>query len=297
MVIAPVALAFALTIPVGPGLITVEVNGLPFELHTYKPKAYKAERMILVFHGVLRNADVYRDHSIQMGDKFRALVIVPKFDEVRFPSAKYQLGGLLSGNQIAPQGQWTWSLIPKIAAEVKKIERAPEMPYYLIGHSAGGQFVMRMAGFIDSGAERIVSSNPGSDLFPTRDMPYPYGFGGLPQELSNDEAIRRYLAQPMSIYLGGMDVIHDQYFGRGELPNRQGDTRRERGENCYALGKKIAEERGWKFNWTLHHAIGVGHDHEQMFNHPVCELALFGEYVTKQRNSSVHKPRPSSPES
>jgi putative spermidine/putrescine transport system permease protein len=45
---------------------------------------------------------------------------------------------------------------------------------------------MRMSAFQDTGAERIVAANPGTDLFPTRDMPFGWGFGKLPEALSND---------------------------------------------------------------------------------------------------------------
>ncbi len=273
------AVAFT-SIPVGPAQITVEVRGTPIEVYTYKPENYRGERMILVFHGTLRNADEYRDHSVEMAKRFRALVAAPKFDEERFPYQRYHLGGVLNDDGTArPREEWTFSMIPELAKQLLAIEGRPKMPYSIIGHSAGGQFVMRMAAFVDTGAERIVSANPGTHLFPTRDLPYPYGFGNLPEELSNDEAIRRYLAQPLTVYLGTTDVIHDQYFPRGELAFRQGDSRWERGQNNYALARRIAEERGWEFGWSLVEARGVGHDHEKMFNHPVCELALFGKYL------------------
>jgi hypothetical protein len=45
-----------------------------------------------------------------------------------------------------------------------------------------------------------------SYLLPTVDVPYEYGFGGLPAERRNDEAIRRYLNQSMVVCLGTEDI-------------------------------------------------------------------------------------------
>lgn len=266
-------------IPVGPSMVQVDIGGTSIEVYTYKPETYRGERMIMVFHGTLRNADEYRDHAAPMGDRFNALIVAPKFDNERFPYQRYHLGGILKqdGSAASPE-EWTFSMIPKLAQQIKEIEGLPEMPHYIVGHSAGGQFVMRMSGFVDTGAERLVSANPGTHLFPTRDMPYPYGLGGLPESLSGDSALRRYLAQPLTIYLGTTDVIHDRYFPSGELAFQQGDSRWERGFNNYHTAKRIAEERGWEFNWTLVEARAIHHDHGDMFNHPICEIALFGKY-------------------
>ncbi len=63
------------------------------------------------------------------------------------------------------------------------------MPYYLIGHSAGGQFLARTSAFVDTGAARIVAANPGTHLFPVKDAEYPLGFGKLPAELTRDEQL------------------------------------------------------------------------------------------------------------
>jgi len=272
--------ALLAAIPVGSAQLTVEVRGIPIEVFTYKPESYRGERMILVFHGTLRNADEYRDHSIEMAKRFRALVVAPRFDEERFPYQRYHLGGILNEDGTArPREQWTFSMVPELAQKIRAMEGRPQMPYFIIGHSAGGQFVMRMAAFVDTGAERIVAANPGTHLFPTRDFPYPYGFGNLPADLSSNDVIRRYLGQPLSIYLGTTDVIHDEYFPRGEFAFRQGDSRWERGRNNFALAARVAEEKGWNLGWSLVEARGVGHDHEKMFNHPIFERALFGGYL------------------
>lgn len=265
------------SIPFGTSMVEVEVKGTKLEVYTYKPESYKGEQMIMVFHGVLRNADEYRDHSKGMGDRFGALIIAPKFDAERFPTRRYQFGGILNAERkAAPPDEWTYAMIPILASEIRKIEEKPELKLWIIGHSAGGQFVARMSAFQITGAERLVAANPGSHLFPTRDLPFGYGFGNLPDELSSDEILKRYLAAPLSIYLGTADNGPDEYFDSSENAMKQGGGRYQRGKACFELAKKLAEEREWTFNWRLVEAEGIGHDHEKMFNHPKCAEALFG---------------------
>jgi poly(3-hydroxybutyrate) depolymerase len=270
------ALLIGAGLPDGTGKVELEVAGTRLEVFTYKPAGYKAGPLILVFHGVLRNADEYRDHARKMGDRLGAIIVAPRFDATQFPTAKYQLGGLLRDGKVVPQDEWTWSLIPKLADELRRREERPDLPYYLIGHSGGGQFLVRMAGFVPTGARRVVAANPGSHLFPTREMDYPYGFGSLPEELNSDAGLRRYLAQPLTIYLGTADTQQDRYFDRSERANRQGGSRYERGQNAFREAEQLAKKKGWTFNWRLVTAADVGHDHEAMFNHPACDQALFG---------------------
>ena len=264
------------SIPVGPSQISVAIDGTELELYTYKPESYKGEKLILVFHGVNRNADTYRDNSKNMGDRFSALIVAPKFDTERFPSRKYQFGGILNADRSAAKPEeWTYALIPKLATEVRRIERNPELRYWIIGHSAGGQFVARMAAFQETGAERLVAANPGSHLFPTLSAPFGYGFGSLPGELSSDEVLKRYLAAPLTIYLGTADDKPDDNFDSSPNAMRQGEGRYQRGKACFAAAESLAKEKGWTFNWNIVEADGVAHDHAKMFDHPNCERALF----------------------
>ncbi len=268
------------TAPVRAGVARYEfdLDGTVLETFTYKPANYTGTRMIFVIHGTLRNADEYRDHSIEMGDRFGALIVTPKFDSQRFPSRKFQFGGVLNADrQAADPSEWTYALLPKLANFIRDMEDVEDLPYYIIGHSAGGQFVVRMSAFQETGAARLVAANPGSELFPTRDLPFGYGFGDLPRELSDDAALQRYLAAPLTLYLGTADNGPDEYFDRSPNANAQGEGRYQRGLACFELAKSLAEERGWEFNWRLVEAEGVIHDHEQMLNHPNAAQALFGE--------------------
>ena len=209
----------AAPLQVGVGKIECPNGTEPITVFTYKPPTFREGPLIVVCHGVSRNAEDYRNYAITMAERFGAIVVTPLFDAQRFPSARYQRGGLVGADGKAqPSEAWTYAVIPKIVAHVRTLENktAATMPYYLIGHSAGGQFLVRLAAFLPGDAVRIVAANPGSDLFPTRDQDFGYGFGGLPAELNNDEVIRRYLAVPLTYYLGTDDIYPRPSFDDSE---------------------------------------------------------------------------------
>jgi pimeloyl-ACP methyl ester carboxylesterase len=156
------------------------------------------------------------------------------------------------------------------------MEGRPELPYYLIGHSAGGQFLVRMAAFLPGSARRIVAMNPGSELFPTRELPFGYGFGALPPALSSDAVLRAYLAAPLTLCLGTADTVADREFDRTPAAMRQGSSRLERGRACYAMARALAMAKSWPFNWRKVEIGGVAHSASRMFNGKEVEDALFG---------------------
>ena len=271
------ALAGDAGIPVGAAKIEVPVgpDQTALDIFTYKPAAYRDGPLIIVIHGMLRNADQYRDHAQDLGDRLEALIAAPRFDKERFPTESFQQGGIQREGRIRPRNEWTFSRIPEIAAAIRRQEARPELPFYLLGHSAGGQFTERLAGFVDPGAVRIVAANPGTHLVPTRDQQFPYGFGGLPEEFSNDAALRRYLAQPLTLYLGTADTVVDENLTVSPEANVQGAVRLERGRTTFAFARQLARERGWAFHWRLVEAEEIKHDHTQMFNHAQAAAALF----------------------
>ncbi len=266
-------------IPTGVSETPVTLAGKTLRLFAYKPVTFSAASpLFVVFHGVLRNADTYRDHAIPLGDRFNALIIAPLFDDAQFPTAKYQHGGVLSADgALAPRAEWTYTLVPQLIAHLRQSEQCAHLPCYLIGHSAGGQFVERMIAFSDQDATRVIAANPGTHLFPTRDLPFAYGFGDLPTEVSDDAALQRYLAQPLTLYLGTADDHPDEHFDDSPDAMRQGESRYARGQALFAFAQNLAREKGWQCNWRLVTVAGVGHDHEKMFGAPEVARALFGE--------------------
>jgi poly(3-hydroxybutyrate) depolymerase len=271
------AVVLAGPLPVGPAQVTLDV-GLPLEVFTYKPPTYTDGPLIVVFHGVQRNAEDYRNFAITLAERFGAIIAAPRFDRERFPTEAYQRGGVTKAGRVQPREAWTFTLVPGLVAQLRAAEGRPQLTCYFIGHSAGGQFLVRMMALAGAqGAVRVVAANPGSHLFPTRDADYGYGFGGLPGPLSDDDAVQRYLAAPLTLYLGTNDIDPNyESLDRSPGAMAQGRFRYERGLACFAAAQKLARERGWVCNWRKVETSGLAHDAARMFAAPEAQTALFG---------------------
>lgn len=267
----------AAPLPKGPSMVECANGTEPLTLYTYKPPTYRDGPLLVICHGVQRNAEDYRNFAITLAERFGAIVVAPLFDARRFPSARYQRGGLVgSDGKAQPREQWTYAAIPNVVAHVRASEGKPALPYYLVGHSAGGQFLVRLAAFLPGEAVRIVAANPGSHLFPAREQTFGYGFGGLPDELSSDDVLRRYLAAPLTIYLGTDDIYPRPSFDDSPAAMNQGPHRLARGRACFEFAQNLAKQRGWAFNWRKVETPGIGHEAAFMFAAAEMRDALFG---------------------
>ena len=265
-------------LPAGPGRTELPDAREPITLFTYKPPTYRGGPLLIVCHGVQRNAEDYRNFAITLAERFGVLVVAPLFDKERFPMARYQRGGLVGADgAVQPPERWTYASIPRMVARVRELEGKPDLPYYLIGHSAGGQFLVRMAAFLPGEAERIIAANTGSHLFPTREADFGYGFGGLPPELSGDDVIRRYLAARLTLYQGTGDVIADPSMDASPPAMRQGPNRLARGRAAFAAAQALAKEKGWVCNWRLVETPGIAHEAAFMFAAKEAGDAIFGK--------------------
>src|SRR4051794_29543140 len=109
-------------LPAGSARVDVDLGAARIEVFTYKPSNYRDGALLMVFHGVLRNAEEYRDHARAMADRFGMLVAAPRFDSAQFGAGKYQQGGLFRNDQVVPRSEWTLSLGPPLVDELRRRE-------------------------------------------------------------------------------------------------------------------------------------------------------------------------------
>ncbi len=264
----------------GRSLRSVDIAGEPIELHAYKPPGYAGGPILLVLHGLGTNAPGYRNYAIPVADSLGHLVIAPLFDRKRFPTWRYQTGGLVRDQRadgeftVEPEARWMGATFLAIIDRVRAAEGRPDLGYSLIGHSAGGQTLSRFAAFMPHAAKHIVIANPSTYLWPSRAERFPYGFGGLPVPLADDTALKRYLAQPVTLLLGTADLRRDNNLNIREGAERQGSTRYERGQNAYNAARQLATEKGWDFHWKLVEVPDVGHSARRMLGSAEAASAL-----------------------
>jgi pimeloyl-ACP methyl ester carboxylesterase len=251
------------------GQQTVSLGGSQRLVLTYRPSRCRTPSLLFVFHG-LGGAQSYRKSASILADKTCMIVVAPQF-ETR--TETYQLGGIVRKGVIQDPSEWKIDIVSHVVDWARKETGVSN--YYLLGHSAGAQFLSRVAAFLPTQALRIVIANPSTHVLPSLVVGAPFGFGGLFSSETAEAHLRSYLQQPVTIYLGEADIGEDDDDLNLTAPAMaQGKTRFERGMNAFNAGKALAADRSWSFNWRLVRAPGVGHSARAMFSAPQAVDAL-----------------------
>lgn len=238
--------------------VNAEIDGMQIEVYTYHPRDCASPTILMVFHGNSRAARSYLNSSREIAQQSCFTVYAPRFDKDRFPGWSYHRGGLIHDGELLPEEDWTVEMVGDLLDWARKQEGTPEAQAILFGHSAGGQFLSRVAAYaMPENVQRIVIANPSTYVLPTTDEPVPYGYGGLPAD-DAQTWMQAYLAAPVTIYLGDEDT-GSKLLTMNRQAQEQGNNRLNRGQNTFEAAKEIATKNGWPFNWQLVHADGIGH--------------------------------------
>ena len=127
-----------LAAPITTGRQVIDINGAPMVVFTYRLAGCSDPALLLVFHGIARNARTYRDDARVLADRLCLLVVAPVFDKRAFPNWRYQRGGIVKDAVVQNARDWTGTLVLDLIAWARGQEGRP-LPYSLLGHSAGGQ--------------------------------------------------------------------------------------------------------------------------------------------------------------
>lgn len=231
----------------------------PIRVYTYRPRSCDSTCPIqIVMHGAGRNAAAYRDYWELAADRYHFLVVAPEFSQRYWPkAAAYNLGDLAEQDN---REKWTYSAVEHLFDEV----RDGQAGYAIFGHSAGGQFVQRLALFRpDNRATVMVAANPGWYTLPewrsdkAADA-FPYSLVG---SRAGEAQLRQALARRFVLMLGERDTDPNaKDLNKSSGAMRQGASRFERGENFYKAATAAAQALGVKFAWELVEVPNVAHD-------------------------------------
>jgi len=236
-------------------------GGVSLDVFTYRPASCAPHLLLIVFHGVERDASPYRDHAKPIADKLCALIVAPKFDAGRFPRDLYQYGGVADHGRLLTNNR-TVDLVAPLIVWARQAAGQSDMPYMLIGHSAGSQFLGRVAAYTRPAAVRIVLANPSTWVMPSTNAAVPFGFGGWQPD--PEKALQAYLALPILVDLGGSDT-GSAHLDVSVDAMAQGPYRLARGRNAFAMAKAAAASHDWVFNWAMVEVPNVGHSATRMF--------------------------------
>jgi poly(3-hydroxybutyrate) depolymerase len=250
-------------------------------LWRYVPAAHgPGTPIVVVLHGMGRNADAYRDAWAPHAEQHGFVAVVPEFSAQHYPGTHaYNFGNMIAEDgRLRPRADWLFPVIDDIVERVRADLGIASDRYALYGHSAGGQLVHRLATFVWSPRIALaVTANAGSYTLPRFDVAYPFGLGGT----AFDEAdLAALFARPLAILLGKADndPAHPHLPKQPEA-QRQGPHRYARGRHYYDTAKQIAAERGLPFAWRVETVPGVAHSNPGMAPAAarLCAEALSGK--------------------
>lgn len=233
----------------------------PVKVYTYRPRKCDSTCPIMfVMAGVKRDASNYRTYWEFAADRYGFIVIAPEF--LAWPKAAlYNLGDV---KDQPDREKWAYSVIEHLFDEM----RDGQKDYRIFGHSAGGQFVQRMALFLpENRASVMVAANPGWYTMPEwrKDKgaePFPYS---LVNARVGEAELRQALAKRFILMVGEQDTDpDDENLNKSAGAMKQGEMRVERGENFFKAATGAANDLGVKLNWELVEVPNVAHDGDSM---------------------------------
>jgi hypothetical protein len=251
------------------------------EIHYYLPENYSPSTPpVMVFHGMKRNADFYRDSWIDLADEFGFLVLTPLFSEELFPGTTgYNLGNLFTSEEpIAPPtpaATWSYAVPQAVFLHARNVLGLTTAAGYMaFGHSAGSQFLHRlMALHPDPHLLLAIPSNAGWYTLPDPNVSWPYGYKGTALPEKN---LATMLNIPTVVLLGDEDTRTDSN-GLRRTPEAmaQGPHRFSRGQFFFAQVEALAVSLETNHQWRMQFVRGVGHDGDRMAPHAARIMLAF----------------------
>lgn len=259
----------------GAGHSTADLSGCSLTVFTYFPCS-EPRGCLLLFSGLGRNARQSRDDAVGIAERAGLAVFAPLMDEAKFPKWRYNRAGLMRRRKLQPPDRWTGPLLQDLVDWVHDRQSKPSLPMYLLGFSAGAQLLSRVCAYSPlAGASRFVICSPSVYVAPTLEKPVPFGFRGVFRRDQAEQHLRRYLAAPITIYLGTRDT-GNRLLATSRQAMGQGLHRLDRGRRMFQMAATLTEQENWTFNWQLVEAVDVGHSLKGMLDAPECLRALQG---------------------
>ncbi|MHC8368682.1 alpha/beta fold hydrolase [Pseudomonas sp. ZT5P21] len=277
------------------------------------PTPAKIERVLIIIHGRLRNAETYRQSAEraaeQAGQGANTLVIAPQFlnetDVALHPVAETVLrwqgnDWMAGGLSTAPFALSSYAALDQIIARLIDRRQFPDVKDVIIaGHSGGAQVVQRYALLNHEQPEleaagvhvRYVIANPSSYAYFDERRPvafsharcpgfdrWKYGLTDLPAyaEGQTSAQLKENYVQRDVVYLLGQQDIDPNHpaLDKGCEAKAQGPHRLARGRFYFSTLKRMHPQG---LNQQLIEVPGVGHNEDGMFTSPEGQKALFGQ--------------------
>lgn len=236
----------------------------PVTVHYYKARSAGPDaKVMMVIHGAERQGSRMRDNWMPFAEKNKLIVLAPEFDEARFSSRLFNMGGIESRDR----AQWSFQIVEHLFDFVRAGEGLAASDYLLFGHSAGGQFVHRFMLLAEAPRVSVaVAANAGSYTMPRypglMEDKFPYA---LNESIISPDKLRQVFARKLIVLLGETDIKTDEAnLPKARQATAQGVNRFERGTHFFEQAQAQAQKLGTPLAWERATVPGVGHDSRRM---------------------------------
>lgn len=226
------------------------------------PAPATADRITVVMPGTMRNAEDYARSWRAFADT--SLVVVPEFSRTDWPGSRYALGNVIARDRrtrtLNPPGCWSFTVVEAIHERVRRRFGVEDERFDLWGHSAGAQFVHRMALLRpEAPVRRHVAAGAGWYTVPDRSIRFPYGLDD-PLLQFTDADVRGFTRRPLIFMRGSDDVERDDHLRTSPEAEAQGANRFERAASMLRAGRAADPA----CRWSLVDVPGAGHEPSKM---------------------------------
>ena len=220
-------------------------------------------KFIMTMHGQNRDASGIASDWMPFANTNNYVVAAPEFNDTDWSTDDYNLGNMFTNSSytaLNPKSKWTFNIVEQIHRELYAACSLIDSTYELWGHSAGGQFVHRLAFFLpDSLITRYIAGNSGWYSCPDSTVAFPWGTINTQLNISKDDMIA-FTNRNLIVMRGTADTVRDGVLNIDPNSDAQGLNRYARAG--YFYNKGISVNSGLK--WKLIDVQGVGHDDQDM---------------------------------
>jgi pimeloyl-ACP methyl ester carboxylesterase len=222
-------------------------------------------RLVVVMHGVRRNADEYVARWADWAARTDHVVAAPHFDSERWGGANgYNLGNVLTGKggsaALNPVGRWSFTVVDEIQTGIRRRLGLADERFVLWGHSAGAQFAHRFPLFRPQAKLRaVLVAGGGWFMLPDPNIDFPYGPRHPLLGFSRRD-LRDWTRRPLVLMRGALDLERDPDLRTTPEAEAQGATRFERAGRMLERAQALDSD----CRWRLVDVPGVDHDYLKM---------------------------------
>jgi hypothetical protein len=242
-----------------------DISPYPVPAWVVLPLQYSASSKFLVaMCGINRNASGIASYWIPFANTNNYVIAAPEFNSTNWSSDDYILGNMFTGSDgtgnLNPKNIWTFNIVEQIHRQLYLKCGLTDSTYELWGHSAGGQFVHRLAFFLpDTLISRYIAGNSGWYTCPDLSVIFPWGAQNSKLNLTNTDLVN-FTNQKLVIMRGTADTIRDGSLNTDPLSDAQGLNRYTRAGYFYNAGVNV----NTNLTWQLVDVLNVGHNDQQM---------------------------------